>query len=109
LDRTLPFDCDPVHDPTLALVVVDRIVLHAAIVPEGDRIWSPAEAAREFWAHRVPAQVLQLRPALLLSHVSKARCKRTIAVRCLASCLDMGAHHRLAELGMRRLAEIEAH
>src|SRR4029453_508085 len=38
---------DPVHEPAAAGVVVDRVVLGAAIVPEGDRARAPAEAARE--------------------------------------------------------------
>src|SRR5678816_4270182 len=36
---------DPVHEPPAAGIVVDRVVLRAAVVPEGDRARAPAETA----------------------------------------------------------------
>src|SRR6516165_596197 len=50
LARTVAGQGYPVHDPAEAVIVVDRVVLGAAIVPEGKRAHLPAEAAGEFRA-----------------------------------------------------------
>ena len=50
----------PVHDAAVAVIVVDRIVQRAAVVPERDRAGAPIEAAGE------------LRPGLVLEQVSSA-------------------------------------
>ena len=47
---------DPVHHPALAVVVVDRKMLRAAVVPDRERAGLPAEAAGEFRADRMLAQ-----------------------------------------------------
>src|SRR5579864_671451 len=51
--RPFALDRDPVHDPALAVIIVDRVVLDAAIVPERDRDLFPAEATGELGPHRV--------------------------------------------------------
>src|SRR5207237_206864 len=58
----------PVHDPAEAVVIVDRVVLGAAVVPEGERADRPAEAAGEFGPGLVREQKAQQRRALLLGH-----------------------------------------
>ena len=52
LVRSITVDGDAVHDPALAMVIVDRVVLDAAIVPKGDCVSAPAETAGEFGPHR---------------------------------------------------------
>ena len=49
----------PVHVATQAMVVVDRGVLGAAIVPEGERVDLPAEGAGELPALLMCEQILQ--------------------------------------------------
>src|SRR3546814_8599942 len=63
----------PVHEPTEAVVVVDRIVLGATVVPEGDGARRPAEPAGELGLHLVAEQELQDRRALLLGHALEMR------------------------------------
>lgn len=53
LERPVAVDRDAMHYPPLTLVVVERIVLHAAIVPKRDRTLFPAEAAGKFRPDRV--------------------------------------------------------
>lgn len=40
-------DRDAVHEPALAGVVVERVVIGTAVVPEGDVVGAPAPAAGE--------------------------------------------------------------
>ena len=51
LIRAITIDGDAVHDPALAMVIVDRVVLDAPVVPKGDGVGAPAEAAGEFGPH----------------------------------------------------------
>src|SRR5690242_17039383 len=48
-----------VHDAAIAVVIVDRVVLRATVVPECDRADFPAEAAGEFRTLLVGEQILQ--------------------------------------------------
>jgi hypothetical protein len=47
----ITIDGDSVHNTPLAMVIVDRVVLDAEVVPKGDRIDTPAKAAGEFGPH----------------------------------------------------------
>src|SRR5260370_9887414 len=58
----------PVHDPAETVVIVDRVVLGAAIVPEGERADRPAEAAGEFGPRLMREPKAQQGRALLLGH-----------------------------------------
>src|SRR5271165_5627408 len=49
---------DAVHDAAEAVVIVDRVVLGAAIVPEGERARLPAKAAGKFRALLMGEQIL---------------------------------------------------
>jgi hypothetical protein len=51
LPRTVTGNGDAVHDATLAMVVVDRIMLHGSVVPERNRAALPMEAACKFGLH----------------------------------------------------------
>ena len=48
LNRPVAVDRHPVHQPVRAAVVGDGVVLGAAVVPEGDGVFAPVEAAGEF-------------------------------------------------------------
>lgn len=43
-----PLDRRPVHQPPAAVIVVDRVVHGAAVVPDGEVAGAPAQAAGEF-------------------------------------------------------------
>jgi len=53
LNRALALDRNPVHQPAPSVVIVDRVVLDRAVVPERQRPRLPAEPAGEFGAHRM--------------------------------------------------------
>src|ERR1051325_4333613 len=53
LERPVAVDRHAVHYPPLALIVVERIVLHAPIIPKRDRTLLPPEAAGKFRPDRV--------------------------------------------------------
>src|SRR6202041_504357 len=103
LNRPLALDRHPVHHAALAVIIVDRVVLDGAVVPERDRALLPPEAAGEFRAHRVAVEVVEERRALLLGHVLEARGEATMHVERLPAAFDMGAHHRVVDLAMRVL------
>src|SRR4029453_600534 len=56
---------DAVHEAPMALIVVHRVVLHAAIVPEGDGAGAPAEAAGELRLDLMLVEIGEDRRALL--------------------------------------------
>src|SRR5260221_13177205 len=60
------------HATALAVIVVDRVVQGAAVVPDGERARRPAHAAGEFRARHVRHQELHQRLAFLFRHVAKA-------------------------------------
>src|SRR5438067_9885421 len=62
-------DRQSAHAPSLAVIVVDRRVLRAAVVPDGERSRLPAHAASEFRARLVCLQELDQRLALRFRHV----------------------------------------
>src|SRR3546814_10537543 len=62
----------PVHEPTEAVVVVDRIVLGATVVQEGDGARRPAEPAGELGLHLGGEQELQERRALPPGQLGRA-------------------------------------
>jgi hypothetical protein len=88
---------DAVHDAAEAVVVVDRVVLGAAIVPERDRADLPAESAGEFRALLVGEQILQQRCALFLHHVVEAHLA-AIDVERPSAGLGVGADDRVQGL-----------
>lgn len=108
-DRPVAVDCDAVHYPALAMIIVQRIVLHAAIVPERDRALLPAEAAGEFRPDRVLPEEVQQWPALLDRHVLEADREIAVDVEAFPEGHGMGAHHRMLGLAMRRLAAQNVH
>ena len=71
------------HHAAKAVIVVDRVVLGAAIVPQRDRSYLPAETAREFRARRVGKKIAQQRRALFNRHVPEAQRVPAIGVKCI--------------------------
>src|SRR5262249_24990007 len=53
------------HDPAESVVIVDGVVLGAAIVPEGEGAGLPAETAGELGTDLMREQVIEKRLALL--------------------------------------------
>ncbi len=59
--RHFAFEGDPVHDPQVSMVVVERIVLRAAVIPESDRSRLPVKAAAEFFPLLHAIEILEQR------------------------------------------------
>src|SRR5262245_51360498 len=93
--RLIAFQRDAVHQAAIAVIIVDRIVLGAAIVPERDRARLPMEAAGELRPDLMPEQKIEDRRALLLAHVLEAHRVGDVDVERLAAGLRMGAHRRV--------------
>src|SRR5262245_11930954 len=83
------------HGTAIAVVVVDWIVLGAAIVPEGDRANLPTEAAGELRPRLLLAEKIEERRAFRFGHILETQGMRDIDVGCLATRLRMRAHHRM--------------
>src|SRR5215213_1401247 len=83
-----------------------------AIVPEGDRVGLPGEAALEFRRLAVAVEHLQERIALALVQAHDVRGEVAIDVERLAAGDGMRAHHRMLVPGeaalLRLLAEAAA-
>src|SRR5689334_12581349 len=92
LPRPLARQRNTLHDAAIAVVIVHRIVLRAAIVPERERAHLPREATGELGAHLVLKQVIKDRRAFLLRHAAKARGVCKIYIQRLAPRLGMRAH-----------------
>src|SRR3954453_22079739 len=73
-------DCDTVHQPALAVIVVDREMPGRAVVPQRQRPLPPVEAAGEFGPYRVPVEVAEQRPGLLVAPALEAERKARIDV-----------------------------
>src|SRR5690242_13058779 len=109
LNRTVTVDGDAMHDPLLAVVIVDRVMLDAAIVPECDCVRAPSEAAGEFRLCRMAIEEIEQRRALLLGHTGKADREVVIDVKRLAAGLGMGAHDRVLDLSLGLVTEVDLH
>ena len=92
------------HDEPEAVVVVDRVVLHAAVVPESDGMRLPDKATGEFRLDLVFEQEAQQWRAFFVGHPLDPGGVRNIDVKRLATGLRMGPHHRvLGAVFFRRL------
>src|SRR4029079_12397371 len=79
-DRALAFDRDARARARVRPVVPHRPMLRAAIVPEGDRILGPAEAALEQRVLRVLVEITQDRVALVTRNADDVRRKAAIDI-----------------------------
>src|SRR5260221_662289 len=84
-----------VHDSAVAVVVVERIVLPGAIVPEGERAGLPLKAAGQLGSDLMPEQELEQRRAFLLGHTGEAGGMPSVDVQRPASGFGMCAHDRV--------------
>src|ERR1700691_6309799 len=109
LERPLAFDRHAVHDAALAVVVVDRVVLDAAVVPERDRVLFPTEAAGEFGAHGVFVKVVEERCAFLLGHALEAYREAAVDIEAFLAAPRMGADDRMVDLAVGLLGKMDAH
>src|SRR6185503_4095074 len=87
LPRHITLERHAMHHAAKAVIVVDRVVLGAAIVPQRDRPWLPAKTAREFRARRVGKKIAQQRRALFNRHVAEAQRVAAVGVKSLAAGL----------------------
>jgi len=83
------------HDPPMAVIVVDGIVLGCPIVPEGEGSHLPTKATGEFRPDLMAEQVIQYRRALLLRHTGEAGGVRDVNVQRFAPSFGMGADRRV--------------
>src|SRR4051812_16606630 len=96
--------CDSVHRPGEAVVVVDRIVHGAAVVPQGERTDAPPEATRELRPHRMLEQIAQQRAALVLGHVDEAGGVRDVDVQRFAAGFGMRTNDGMYRLELAVVA-----
>ena len=80
------------HDPPVGLIVVDRVVLGAAVVPERQGAGPPAEAARELRPGLVAEEIVEDRRAFLRRRPLEAHGVRDVHVERSTAGLRMHAH-----------------
>src|SRR6185503_8679102 len=83
------------HAAALAVIVVYRAVLRAAVVPDGQRARLPAHAAGELGPGLMRLQEVDERAALLLAHVLEADGMAAADVQRPAAGVGMGARRRM--------------
>src|SRR5438067_12169196 len=98
LARNLRAYREPPHAPALPVVVVDREVLRAAVVPDRERARRPSHAAGEFRPRLVLLQESDERPALGFAHVLEADGVAAADIERLAASIGMRAHHGMLGL-----------
>src|SRR5438105_15210607 len=98
LARNLRAYREPPHAPALPVVVVDREVLRAAVVPDRERARRPAHAAGEFRPRLVLLQELDERPAFRFRHVLEVNGVAAADIERLAAGVGMRTHHRMLGL-----------
>src|SRR3954462_13596551 len=95
LFRSLCADGQSPHAPALAVIVVDRVVQRAAVVPHRERARLPADTAGEFGARDVRLQPIHQRTAFLFRHVAEADGVAAAHVERLLAGLGMRASGRM--------------
>src|SRR5690242_7977745 len=96
-ERPRAVDRDAPHVTALAVIVVERVVQRAAVVPEGERVALPPEAALELRPDRMRAEIVDERLAFLFRHVLEAKREGAIDEERLAARLRMRAHHGMLD------------
>src|SRR5262245_45961380 len=94
-DRLVSRDLHTPHEAAEGAGVLDRQVLHAAVVPEGHRTVGPVEAAGELWAVAMLEQEAQERAALLLRQALESHGVRGVDEETFPAGLGMRAHDRV--------------
>src|SRR5580704_2430437 len=108
-DRPIAFDRDPTSGARLRVVVPDRLMLDAAVVPKGDRMRLPAEPNLEFLRRAELAQIVEDRPALVPRQPVDMGGEFAVDVQRLSLRDRMGANDRMRCLGINLAAFWNAH
>src|SRR3954454_17175343 len=103
LARDLRSYGQPAHAAALAMVVVDRRVLRAAVIPDRECARLPAYATGELRLGLVGLQEFDQRPALRLGHASEPDGMRAGQVKRLAPGIRVRAHDRMLGFVLLRL------
>ena len=109
LVRAVTVDGDAVHDPALTMVIVDRVVLDATVVPKGNCVGAPAEAAGEFGPYQVAVEIVEERRALFCAHAAEADREGAVDEQPLAPGFGMRADDGVLDFGMCGIAMPDVH
>src|SRR5258708_15680459 len=93
-------------DGGMPMIVIDRVVLGRAVVPEGERSRRPAKTAGEFRPHLMAKEKSEKRRALRLAHALEADRVSDIDVERPAAGFGMRADDRM--FGKEVLARLAA-
>src|SRR3954463_1583947 len=93
--RLLPLHRHPRAGAGVRPVIPHRAVLGAAVVPERDGVFAPAEAALEQRIFSVLVEIGQHRIALVAGHADQKARKAAVDVKRLLAGHRMGAHDRV--------------
>src|SRR5258706_12868355 len=91
------------HAPALAVIVVHRVVLRAAVVPDGERARRPAHAAGELRPGLMLRQEIKQRGVLLFRHSLDERGVAAARVELLPAGLLVDADYRVFRSGFVRV------
>src|SRR5258708_31866421 len=103
LHRPVALDGHPVSGTGMRPVVPHRVVLDAAIVPEGDRVLAPAEAALEQRIGHVLVKITQHAVALVAWNAENAPGKALVDVKRLLAGHRVRAYDRVLGARIARL------
>src|ERR1700730_290339 len=83
------------HYPTMAVIVIDRVMLGTTIVPESDGANAPTEAAGKFRTNLMAEEVVEYRRAFCGSHTVEGYSVGNVDVERPASGFGVNAHNRM--------------
>ena len=83
------------HDPSETRIVVYRIMLGTAIIPQGQTALSPPKATGKLWLDLMFKKIAQQWLALLLGPTLEGRGVSFIDLKCLASGFRMRSNYRM--------------
>ena len=80
------------HDSLEPVIVIDRVVLGAAVVPHGHRSHSPLEPTGKFWPRLVGEKIIEQRFAFCFGHILKTNRVTIIDEQHFPAGFRMSAH-----------------
>src|ERR1700676_5386205 len=103
------FKGNTVHQAVVALVVVERMVPSAAIVPNGHRTWAPLKATDEPILRRMLIKIVEQSHAFFASPADNAGCEASIDVQHGLAAAGVGDDDRMDRLGcIRETAQLRS-
>src|SRR5712691_11690917 len=102
-NRAVALDGDPVARAGVRPIIPHRVVLDAAVVPEGDRVLAPAEAALEQRVGHVLVEVAQDAVALVARDAVDVAGEALVDVERFLAGHRVGAHDRVVGIGVALL------